>query len=102
MFASIAHSRVRRRGVILVVVLGMLALLAVIGVTFATFSGQERANSRHFSQAQNWPDSSEVMDYALSQLIEDTANPRSAIRGHSLKRDMYGNDAVSNGYLTAM
>ena len=37
--------------------------------------------------------------YALSQLIDDTANPPSVIRGHSLKRDMYGSDAGNNGAL---
>ena len=40
------------------------------------------------------------MDFALSQLISDTADIRSAIRGHSMARDMYGNDAFFNGYLT--
>lgn len=101
MFAGRQHSSLRRRGVVLVVILGMLGLLALIGVTFATFSGQAKVNARNFSQAQNFPDSSEVMDFALSQLIDDTANPQSAIRGHSLKRDMYGNDAWYNGYLAS-
>ena len=39
------------------------------------------------------------MDFALAQLISDTNDIRSVIRGHSLARDMYGNDATSNGYL---
>src|SRR5262249_50900823 len=43
----------------------------------------------------------DLMFFALSQLVEDTSNPASAIRGHSLLRDMYGNDAFSNGRLTA-
>ena len=34
------------------------------------------------------------MDFALAQLINDTGNPQSAIRGHSLKRDMYGTRPV--------
>ncbi len=38
------------------------------------------------------------MDFALSQLINDTGDPRSVIRGHSLARDMYGND----GFTTAI
>src|SRR5262249_42414032 len=42
----------------------------------------------------------ELMDFALAQLITDTGDPRSVIRGHSLARDMYGNDAFNNGYLT--
>ena len=37
------------------------------------------------------------MDYALAQLINDTNNPLSALRGHSLLRDMYGNDSVFRG-----
>ena len=39
------------------------------------------------------------MDFALQQLIADTGDVRSAIRGHSLARDMFGNDASNNGYL---
>src|SRR3954454_3098010 len=99
MFANSPRTRGRRRGVVLILILGMLGLLALVGVTFATFSGQARVNARNFAQAQNWPDSSEMMDYALAQLIDDTDNPQSAIRGHSLKRDMYGNDAVYNSFL---
>jgi hypothetical protein len=101
MFASFPRTRGQRRGVVLIVILGMLGLLALVGVTFATFSGQERINARNYSQSQNWPDASEMMDYALSQLIDDTDNPMSAIRGHSLKRDMYGNDGLYNAALTA-
>ena len=67
--------------------------MAVIGVTFATFSGQSRISARNFAQSVNQPQRDELMDYALAQLISDTADIRSAIRGHSLARDMYGNDA---------
>jgi len=102
MFASFPRNRNQRRGVVLVLVLGMLGLLALIGVTFATFSGQVKVNSKNFSQAQNWPESAELMDYALSQLIDDTDNPMSAIRGHSLKRDMYGNDGLYNAALRGL
>lgn len=102
MLAKFPRSIVQRRGVVLVVILGMLGLLALIGVTFATFSGQAKVNARNFSQAMNTPDTTEMMDFALSQLIDDTSNPQSAIRGHSLKRDMYGNDAVFNGLLNVI
>ncbi len=97
MFATSPYSRAKRRGIVLVLVLGMLGLLALIGVTFATFANQAQINSRSFALAANFPDASEVMDFALSQLIDDTSNPASVIRGHSLKRDMYGNDALNNG-----
>ncbi len=52
-------------------------------------------------QSMNQPQRDELMDYALSQLISDTPDRRSAIRGHSLSRDMYGSDASYNGYLAA-
>ncbi len=93
-FDSRDRSRARRRGVVLILILGMLSLMALIGVTFATFAGQSLVNSRNFAAGVNWPGSEQLMDYALSQLINDTNNPLSAIRGHSLLRDMYGNDSV--------
>jgi hypothetical protein len=88
-----------RRGIVLVLILGVLALMAVIGVAFATFSGQSRISARNFAQAVNQPQSDELMDYALEQLIGDTADIRSSIRGHSMARDMYGNDGNFNGYV---
>lgn len=97
MNASFPLTRARRRGIVLVLVLGMLALLALIGVTFATFAGQSLINGRNFVQGVSRPQSEALMDYALSQLINDSNNPLSAIRGHSLLRDMYGNDSVFRG-----
>ena len=97
MLASIRPNQGKRgrRGIVLVLVLGMLALMALIGITFATFSGQSRISARNFFQSMNQPQRDELMDYALSQLICDTPDIRSSIRGHSLARDMYGNDAAT-------
>ena len=97
MFASSLEPRSKRRGIVLVLVLGMLGLMALIGVTFATFAGQSMIASRNFSQGVARPQAEALMDYALAQLINDTNNPLSAIRGHSLLRDMYGNDSVFRG-----
>ena len=97
MFASSLESRAKRRGIVLVVVLGMLGLMALIGVTFATFAGQSLISGRNFNQGVARPQAEALMDYALAQLINDTNNPLSAIRGHSLLRDMYGNDSVFRG-----
>ena len=97
MFASSHGSRAKRRGIVLVVVLGMLGLMALIGVTFATFAGQSLIASRNFGEGVARPQAEALMDFALAQLINDTNNPASAIRGHSLLRDMYGNDSVYRG-----
>jgi hypothetical protein len=102
MLASNRHHTRARRGIVLVLVLAMLGLLALIGVTFATFSGQARINARLYAQSVIRPQDDELMDFALQQLITDTADPRSAIRGHSIGRDMFGSDAFNNGYLAAL
>ena len=40
---TFAPASARRRGIVLILVLATLALMAVIGVTFATFTGQGRS-----------------------------------------------------------
>src|SRR5262245_34297356 len=100
MLAISRHHERARRGIVLLLVLALLGLLALIGITFATYSGQARINARNFAQSLLRPQNDELMDFALSQLITDTGDPRSVIRGHSLARDMYGNDANHNGFLT--
>ena len=94
------QSRTKRRGIVLVLVLAMLGLLAVIGITFATYSGQAKINARNYAVSVLQPQADELFDFALGQLIGDTSDSRSAIRGHSLARDMYGNDTYCNGYMT--
>lgn len=88
-----------RRGVVLILVLAMLAIMALIGVTFATLSGQAQVGARYYAEGRDITPKQTYFDYALNQLINDTNNPRSAIRGHSLLRDMYGHDGRSNGYI---
>ena len=87
----------RRRGVVLILVLAMMGLLAVIGVSFATFSGQARSGAITYSTRLSRPRPDAMIEYAVEQLINDTTNPMSALFGHGLKSDMYGNDAVRNG-----
>ena len=100
---SARRLRSGRRGVVLIVVLAMLGLLAVIGVTFATYSNQAQIASRRFvanTKANIDPDS--LLNYALEQLVNDSNNRLSSLRGHSLKRDMYGNDSIYHGVLTTV
>ena len=59
----------RRRGMILILVLAMLALMALIGVTFATLAGQGKINARNFAQSVLTPAIDDLMDFALEQLI---------------------------------
>jgi len=68
----------QRRGLILILVLAMLALMALIGVTFATLSGQGKISARNFAQSVLTPQADALMDFALDQLIVDTGDVRSA------------------------
>ncbi len=96
---SLAPPPSRRRGVVLIVVLAALGLLALVGVSFTIFTGQVQDASRAFSEAASVPPFEEIIDFGMEQLLVDTDNQRSAIRGHSLVRDMYGEDAANNGFL---
>jgi len=95
----IAADTAPRRGVVLILILAMLGLLAVIGVSFATFSGQAVSGAKNFSRKLDEPPDADLIEFGIQQLINDTTNPMSALYGHSLKRDMYGNDAATNGQL---
>ena len=97
---AITQPQSERRGIVLVLVLAMLGLLALVGVTFATFAGQARINNRNYQQSLLQPQGDELLDFGLQQLISDTNDIRSAIRGHSLLRDMYGTGSTSNGFLS--
>ncbi len=89
----------RRRGIVLILVLAMLALLALIGVTFIGIASQSKIGARSFAQSLLVPRPAELLDFGLHLLSVDTCDVRSALRGHSLARDMFGNDAMHNGYL---
>ncbi len=86
-----------RRGVVLLVVLTLLTLLIVIGLTFVLLAGGYRraaeANSR---QARYGDKPNQLMDRVIYQVVRDTpVNSRSRLTGHSLLRDLYGNDGVA-------
>jgi len=97
MYAPSCPAPARRRGVVLVLILAMLSLLALIGFSFASLTGQAQVGGRKYAEGALTPTSDSVMDFALAQLINDTTGPTSPLYGHSLKRDMYGNDAFNNG-----
>jgi hypothetical protein len=97
---------------ILVVVLALLALFAVVGLTFVFYADAAATAARHFREAENRdrPDMEPelLLAYFLSQLIydvDDDTGPGSALRGHSLARSLYGwnsdypdgNDTPFNG-----
>jgi hypothetical protein len=94
-----------RHAIILLVVLALLTLFAIVGLTFVLYADAEATSSRIFREAPyprngSIPNSGpntppdQLAAFALAQLIYDvpdtTSGVYSAIRGHSLARDMYG------------
>jgi hypothetical protein len=84
-----------RRGVILVVVLGMLALFALMSVTFVIVARQSRMSSHIDAKLDQVGDPPDRMnDQVLMQLLRGTNDSNSSLRHVSLLEDMYGNDEV--------
>ena len=84
----------RRSGVVLLIVMSMLALFAVIGLSFVFYAESSAEASRFRRQAETLDlfdiTPERLFSYALGQLIFDTDNPKSGMYGHSLGRSMYG------------
>src|SRR5438067_6712557 len=87
-----------RRGVVLVVVLLLLTLFAIVGVSLALYASALASSSRLHREAENpaHPDLEPelLLAHFLGQLIydvpDDPSGIYSALRGHSLARNMYG------------
>ncbi|QEG34488.1 hypothetical protein [Bythopirellula goksoeyrii] len=87
------------RGILLLVVLGLLTLFLFIGTAFVISSNQFRLANRSYQQAGNQENISNTqhnfLDEVLNQLVRDTNNQNSALRYHSLLRDLYGTDGFT-------
>jgi hypothetical protein len=92
---------VSRRGVILLVVLAMLTLFAIVGLSFVLYADAETRAAQVFRDAQSsrQPDVEPELafSYFLGQLLydclDDESGVYSALRGHSLLRNLYGLNA---------
>ncbi len=83
-----------RQGVVLLVVMVMLALFAAVALSFV-FYAESQANQMNLAmQVENNTnadaDPEYLLSYFMSQLIYDTDNIFSTIRGHSLASTLYG------------
>src|SRR5690349_19833031 len=89
---------VSRRGVILLVVLVLLMLFAIVGISFVTYAAScersERANREAVGATRADVDPELAFSYFMGQLLydclDDESGVYSALRGHSLLRNMYG------------
>ena len=83
-----------RRGVILLIVISLLVLFALVGLAFVIYAQSQANIARIGREAETMQrpdlDPELLFAYFLGQLLYDTDNPYSALRGHSLARNMYG------------
>lgn len=96
-------SGTERRGVVLLVVMALLALFAAVGLSFVFYADAEAQAALWFREAADIgvdqpPDYNveALANFFLAQLIydlDDTNGVYSAMRGHSLARNMYGYQA---------
>lgn len=86
------NNQLRSKGLILLVVLGMLALFGLLAVTYVVFASQSRASSvalarRNIRESKN---KNPLFQEAIKQLIRGTTDPASSVYGHDLLGDLYG------------
>ncbi|MGA2031103.1 MAG: hypothetical protein ABSG68_02500, partial [Thermoguttaceae bacterium] len=82
-----------RRGVLLLVILGLLAMFSLVAVAFVIVSSQSRRSAdtgRRVGQTNLNP--KQDLDQAMREVLRGSNNPQSVIGSHSLLEDIYGND----------
>ncbi len=89
-----------RRGVVLLVVLGLLALFGLVMVTFMMTSEQHQMGSEARSVSERYGDPPRIhLRRALEQVLSGTTNPGSGLQVDSLLEDMYGPPSISSDHL---
>ncbi len=87
------HSTPNRRGVLLLVVLGMLAMFAMVAIAFVVLTGHERRTAdaaSHVDQVLDVPE--KTLHQAFNVVATGSTSPQSAIKSWSLMEKIYGND----------
>ena len=81
----------RRKGLILLVVLGMLTLFTLLAVTFVVFSSQSVQASRAYERPkQRMTPPDRLADMVLKQIVRGTKDESSPFYDHDLLQDVYG------------
>jgi len=87
--------RSKRRGVLLLIVLALLAMFALLGLSFVVITGQARRGSEALSKADQYADPPELLlNDAAAQVLRGPNNPMSTMGAHGLLEDIYGTGAT--------
>ena len=89
-----------RRGVLLLVIMGLLAMFGMVLIAFVMVAGQHSRTSRsHARIDMELETPQKLADQAVRQLIRGTNNALSAVGPHSLLEDLYGQPVAAGGVL---
>ena len=89
----------QRRGLVLLVVLGMLGLFSLLAVTYMVFASASRRGSVMINRTKLQSSSNIVYDAQIIPLIlRGTNDGLSAFAGHSLLGDIYGRNAIEGTF----
>src|SRR3972149_239886 len=84
-----------RRGVLLLVVLGLLAMFGLVAVAFVLLSGQAQRSAKNMQRVdQTLEEPEKLLNEAMMQVARGPSNPVSVVGPHSLLEDIYGNTSV--------
>lgn len=88
----------RSRGVVLLVMLGLLSIFTLVAVTFVVSSGHARRGAASAARVEQMGDPFDVLlNQAMMQVARGSNHPQSAIGPHGLLEDIYGNSNVVAG-----
>jgi hypothetical protein len=91
----------RKRGIVLLIVVSLLAIFILMGVAFALVAMHYQKTAALVPRIEQYGDPPQrEAEYILSQLLYGT-NGRSSLRGHDLMSDLYGSDGVG-GYMVQL
>jgi len=97
MRANPSHAR---RGVLLLVILGLLAMFGLVAIAFVVLTGHEQRNAKQLQRMdEQYDPPQQLLEGALFQVLRGTNNrsvnnPGSVIGPHGLLEDLYGADTV--------
>lgn len=86
-----------RRGVLLLVILGMLAMFGLVAVAFVVVAGQAQRSARTVQRIeQAYDPSQQVQGQVIKQILSGSNNPQSVMGAHGLLENIYGNETYDN------
>ena len=90
----------KRRGLVLLIVLGMLALFSLLVVTYVVFSSDSRDASLVLAKSDYRSENvAQSTDQVVKMLIRGTTDTFNPMYGHDLLRDVYGSGLIDPNWL---